>query len=581
MRYIYISILLLVAICIEAQSNRDSIFIQKIAEQQLADSTQAQRFDYTFYAAEQLKNQGKYEEAITLYIKSLSIDSTNAAAWFELSKMYQFTKNTQAYQTLLKAVKYAPHNTYYKEIEAAYYISMGEYNKAIKLFERLSKTNSSKTSYLYNLLNLYQATNKDKKYLATVKKLETLLGISEETTISKVNYYNKRLAHKKAITEINRLIEQYPYNTEYKTIVGQYYLSIGDTAAALNSLNELTKSYPNSGYVYMTLLEYYQERNDDKQVEFCMKKIIDDNDIDISEKINVFINYVEKLDANGNKEESEKFFGTLIDYYPKESMVYALYGAYLMEQKASDKAEDMINTAVSLNPEEQNNWIMLAQLHVASDSIERLIKVADEAEKLFPDNTTWAYYKVMGLVQLEKKTEAIDLIDHYVATLGDRHNGFKSIIMSIKGDYLIADSLYSAAFECYEKSLEFNPGNTPTLNNYAYFLSECNLDLAKAEKMSSKTIISEPQNSTYIDTYAWILFKQGDLKGAKFYIERALLYSDDADLLEHYGDILFAMGENEKAIEQWKKAKDKGGDSPTLQRKIDDGQYIEKPLNCK
>lgn len=581
MRYFYILMFLSVSIFIEAQSSRDTLFTRKIAEQQLTDSTQAQRFDYLFYAAEQLKNRGEYEKAIDLYQKSLTIDSTNAAAWFELSKMYQFTQNPQAYSTLLNAVKYAPRNAYYKEIQAAYHISKGEYGKAVKIFENLSKANKSKTSYLYSLLQLYQATGKDKKYMATIKKLETLLGVSEETAIAKVNYYNKRSAHKKAIAEIDRLIGQYPYNIEYKTFVGQYYFSIGDTVSALRSLDELKKEYPNSGYIYMTLLDYYYERNDDKQVEFCMKKIIDDNDIDITEKIEVFIKYVERLDAKGNKADSEKFFGTLINNYPKESMIYSLYGAYLMEQKAMGKAEDMINTAVSLNPEEANNWVMLAELYIANDSIEKLIKVADEAEKLFPDNTAWAYYKVMGLVQLDRKAEAISLIDHYTATLADKYNVFKSLILSIKGDFLTADSLYSAAFECYEKALELNPNNYITLNNYAYFLSECNLDLTKAEKMSNKTILAEPQNSTYIDTYAWILFKQGDLKGAKFYMERALLYSDDADLLEHYGDVLFALGEKTKAVEQWKKAKDKGSDSTTLQRKIDEEQYIEKQLNCK
>lgn len=143
------------------------------------------------------------------------------------------------------------------------------------------------------------------------------------------------------------------------------------------------------------------------------------------------------------------------------------------------------------------------------------------------------------------------------------------------------DSLYSEAFESYDKSLSYNPGNILTLNNYAYFLSECNTDLTKAEKMSSLVIANEPQNSTYLDTYAWILFKQGDLNGAKFHIERALLYGDDPDILEHYGDILFKLGNEQKALEQWQKSKDKGNTSPTLQKKIEEKRYIEKEMKCK
>ena len=109
----------------------------------------------------------------------------------------------------------------------------------------------------------------------------------------------------------------------------------------------------------------------------------------------------------------------------------------------------------------------------------------------------------------------------------------------------------------------------------------CNTDLAKAEKMSSKTIIAEPKNGTYIDTYAWILFRQGDLNGAKLHIERALLYGDDPDVLEHYGDILFNLGDEQKALEQWQKSKDKGNASPTLQKKLDERRYIESTVKCK
>lgn len=331
----------------------------------------------------------------------------------------------------------------------------------------------------------------------------------------------------------------------------------------------------------MVLLDYYNTKNDEQQVEYCLNKIIEDQNIDISEKIEVFINHIQYLEAKNKETEADAFFNRLIEYYPKESVIYALYGAYLFERKDKDKAEDQLNTAISLNPEEENNWNMLAQIQILNDSVAKLIKVADEAEKLFPNNSTWSYYKVMGHIQLKKEKEALELIDFYEKNIDDKENVFKSLIMSVKGDLLIQDSLYTEAFESYEKSLSYNPNNILTLNNYAYFLSECNTELMKAENMSSKTIAAEPQNSTYLDTYAWVLFKQGDLAGAKFYIERALMYSDDADLLEHYGDILFKLGETEKAVEEWEKSKSKGNSSQNLQNKIDTKIYIEKELKCK
>ena len=46
--------------------------------------------------------------------------------------------------------------------------------------------------------------------------------------------------------------------------------------------------------------------------------------------------------------------------------------------------------------------------------------------------------------------------------------------------------------------------------------------------------------------------------------------------MEHYGDILFMNGEAEKAVEQWKKAKEMGKVSKVLDQKIAEQKYIEE-----
>jgi len=123
-----------------------------------------------------------------------------------------------------------------------------------------------------------------------------------------------------------------------------------------------------------------------------------------------------------------------------------------------------------------------------------------------------------------------------------------------------------------------NPQNLPVLNNYSYYLSLERKNLDKAEQMSGITIKAEPTNPTYLDTYGWILFEQGAYTMAKIYIEKAIEYGKDetsAEVLEHYGDVLAVTGEKEKAVEQWKKAKELGSDSKTLNKKIRRKEYIK------
>ena len=110
------------------------------------------------------------------------------------------------------------------------------------------------------------------------------------------------------------------------------------------------------------------------------------------------------------------------------------------------------------------------------------------------------------------------------------------------------------------------------MNNYAYYLSLEKAELKKAEKMSAKTVELEPKNSTYLDTYAWILYQQGSYSLAKFYIERAVdnlnKEEDPGVVLEHYGDILWMNNNDEKAMEMWQKSYDSGNKTEELKKKI-------------
>ncbi len=97
--------------------------------------------------------------------------------------------------------------------------------------------------------------------------------------------------------------------------------------------------------------------------------------------------------------------------------------------------------------------------------------------------------------------------------------------------------------------------------------------------MSGQVIERFPENATYLDTYAWVLFKKGEYKLAKFYMESALKNSESesSTLLEHYGDILFKLGNTDDALEYWNKALDLGEEvSEVLKQKINQRKYIEE-----
>ena len=161
--------------------------------------------------------------------------------------------------------------------------------------------------------------------------------------------------------------------------------------------------------------------------------------------------------------------------------------------------------------------------------------------------------------EINNKTRLVDISEYKVNT-AEQLYGFVCGALSANFDIYIADLYYELGekekmYKQYDRVLRNDPENSYVLNNYAYFLSVDNIRLDEALKMSAITIEKEPNNATYLDTYAWILYKLGRYKEAKKWMGKVFSYDKNPGGInyEHYGDILYKLGETEKAIQNWKK----------------------------
>jgi tetratricopeptide (TPR) repeat protein len=145
------------------------------------------------------------------------------------------------------------------------------------------------------------------------------------------------------------------------------------------------------------------------------------------------------------------------------------------------------------------------------------------------------------------------------------------------GDAYNAIKEYEKSDEAYEAALDFDPESDHVLNNYSYFLSIRKEKLDLALEMSSKVVKRNPDNATYLDTHAWVLYNMGRFEEAKKYIEEAIKQDENVSgtIIEHYGDILFKLGDVNMAVEQWEKAKKMNVDSDLIDKKIADRKLYE------
>jgi tetratricopeptide (TPR) repeat protein len=195
---------------------------------------------------------------------------------------------------------------------------------------------------------------------------------------------------------------------------------------------------------------------------------------------------------------------------------------------------------------------------VQRDDMEEMIQICSEGIDYNPEVLEYYYYKGLGLCYfMERTEEGLEVLRQATRQIGEGSNPeMVSDIYTVMGDLLQERGEVEEACTCYDTALQYTPTDILVLNNYAYLLAQEECKLEKAELMSRRTIETEPDNATYLDTYAWVLYKLGRYDEALAYIERAIINDPEPSdvLYEHAGDISHQLGNKIKALDYWRKA---------------------------
>ncbi len=544
----------------------------------LSDSDQ-HNFDYYFFEGVRLKEEKKYDEAIESYRMCEAIDSTDAGLNAELGVLYAISGlKDEAIAHLEKAVKTEPDNWWFNLRLISAYTDNNQLENAISVAESLTKYFPCKEDVYQILISLYKQNNQFKKAIASLDKIESISGIDESTSFEKFRLYVQINQLKKGIAEIEKLIKKFPSETRYKVLRGDIYMQQKKPAKALEIYNNVIETDPQNPQVYISLSEYYENNKEPEKAMESILKALKSDDFGVYEKVQILGQYAQNLISDSTRfNETESLFKLLVDKYPLEEQVHNYYSVFLQFRKRYPEAISELETMVNINPKNEQTWLQLIQLNFAQKNPTQAAEVSQRAIEQIPDYAQLYYLKAIAEYQLEKYDDA-------VKTGREGINIIKSTEASLKSDIyaLIGDSWYKleqkdSAYVEYDNAVNSNSQNIQVLNNYAYYLSLDKTDLKKAERMSAVTVEKEPKNSTYLDTYAWIFFQQGNFVLAKFYIERAMdnlsPEYDPGIILEHYGDILFMNKDDKKAVEMWKKSYEAGNSTEELKNKIDNNGW--------
>ena len=251
----------------------------------------------------------------------------------------------------------------------------------------------------------------------------------------------------------------------------------------------------------------------------------------------------------GQREKAEEIYESALRSNPDNPYVlHSLMLFYKQENRPAEERkvlESMMVIAPSDAVYDRYFELLTADSTVSQDE---QIAFVQKVYLMEPNNAKWHYYWGLALAQQDSLNAALEVLEEGIR-LGEKQPVERFSMHVLCGDLYMRAGQLDSCFSHYEKALVLDPENVYVLNNYAYTLATNGGDLKKAEKMSQKTIEKEPNNATYLDTYAWILHLQGQNSLAKFYMLRAMEKAgeaaEDEELKQHY-KILFEQDENKE-----------------------------------
>lgn len=544
-------------------------------------AAEQRRLDYFFYEGLKLKNAEKYDATYEMFRHCLAIDSTSPAVLFELSSFFMQTNRPEEAASLLKkAVDYSPGNFSYRLALAGLLFDLGMYGEAAETYEDLAAAHPERLELIYYLAEALTQQGETGRAIDMLDRLEGAAGMSEPLSLKKYQLYMTLEQPDEAFRELEKLAAEYPADARYPILIGDICLDRNDTTRALEYYSRACALDPENPYYTVSMANYYEVTGDAEAAERQIRTALVNSKLDVEIKVGILARYIQRLQQlRRDTDVAGPLFETLLEQHPEEIELKLMYGSLLVSQNRREEARFQFQLATEMDPTLEPAWQQLLNLSMQMEDYDAVIAFCSRCRELFPDEPVYCLFTGIALQQQQKYQEALDTYEACIRMVPDENRPMLSDCYGQTGDLYFQMKKRDEAFEAYEKALSYNEQNVVVLNNYSYYLSLAKQDLDKAERMSAKCIKAEPDNATYLDTYAWIFFVKGSYLLAKIYIEKAIEKDggQSAELMDHYGDILYMSGEEDKACEQWLKAKEAGKQSDTLERKIAEKTYIEAP----
>lgn len=548
--------------------------------------------EYIFLEAEKQRNMGRDDAFHHLLQYAHSLDPENSAIAYYLGYSRLMKSNLSVSDSLFssslrmmrKHVDAHPEDKYEAMLYANGNMIANQVQEGLRVLKIQAERNPHNVEVQLSIADAYARLEDYRNAIAAYDSVQQWQGQSVQLSARKVRAYQALNDTVGAIGEMRSLLATAPRNVDYNLAMGNMLLMFGERDSALTYYDKAQQYEPENGATYLAKAQFYNAIGDSVNYDQQTYQALVSKDLDVASKVEVLADYARHLlVAKDSSARTENLFKVLIEQHPNEPQIRMLFSDYLAAKDDMKGAAEQMDYAVNLDPTDAQAWNRLLVLNIISENYKAAIAAGDRAIELNPNNIELYGYIAPAYYNIKQYDKAIEVYKKALAAVDSTDTEHRSMFLGGMGDAKFSMGDTIGAFALYDQAIEIDPNNVSILNNYAYFLTLCNRDLDKAERMSAKTVQAEPQNATFLDTYAWVFYKRKEYTMAQLYIEMAIKNErrPSSDIYDHYGDILLAVGNKQEALKQWKKALELDAGNKELLEKVEKLALELQPADTK
>ena len=511
----------------------------------------SREFDQFFLEAMIQRQKGNNAAAFDLLRHCQEINPEAPEVYYFLAQYYSALKNTEkSVDCFKKAAALQPDNVTYMETLAQIYIRQQDFAQAIPVVEKIYERDKERLDLLEMLFQLYQQVGRNDKAVEVLNRIEAIDGKSERISMAKSEIFTRQGNKKGAIAEIKALAQKYPNDLNYMALYAETMMMNGQVKKALKVYDQILQQEPDNNRVLMSLRTYHQALGHQTVADSLTERVLLNGNATSEERVHLLRQEIAACEQEGGDSTRVlQLFRKMLARPQSDEDMALLCASYMnAKQMPKDSISRVLEQALAIAPDNSMARLQLVGYAWEKEDMDRVVSLCQDARQYNPDEMAFYYYQGIAFYKQEKLDEALSAFKNGIGVIKDDSNPeIVSDFYAVMGDILHQQGQAEEAFAAYDSCLVWKEDNIGCLNNYAYYLSERGERLSKAEEMSYKTIKAEPKNSTYLDTYAWILYMEKRYAEAKIYIEQAVQNLDEKQdnsvILEHADKIKLKIKE--------------------------------------